>query len=75
VLGGTTYGTFPELVLGGPDDVGQQSWELHGRWIPKTSVDQYAATLLGWMGASDAQLNSILPNLPNFGSDRRVGFL
>lgn len=75
VLGGTTYGAYPELVLGGPDDVGQQSWELHGRWIPKLGVDQYAATLLGWMGASDAQLNSILPNLPNYGSNRRIGFL
>jgi uncharacterized protein (DUF1501 family) len=75
VQGGTTYGAFPELVLGGPDDVGQDSWERHGRWIPKLSVDQYAATLLGWMGASDSQLNTILPNLPNFGSNRRIGFV
>lgn len=75
VQGGTTYGSYPELVLGGPDDVGQQSWELHGRWIPKLSVDQYAATLLGWFGASDGQLDGILPNLRNFGSARRIGFL
>ena len=75
VQGGATYGSFPELALGGPDDVGQQSWELHGRWIPKLSVDQYAATLLGWMGASDNQLNTILPNLSNFGSNRRIGFV
>ena len=75
VNGGTTYGTFPELVIGGPDDVGQDPWELHGRWIPKISVDQYAATLLGWMGANDSQLDAILPNLRNFGSARRIGFL
>ncbi len=62
-------------MLGGPDDVGQDTWELHGRWIPKLSVDQYAATLLGWMGANDSQLNAILPNLPNFGSNRRIGFV
>jgi len=37
------------------------------------SVDQYAATLLGWFGASDAQLNSVLPNLANFGANRRLG--
>jgi hypothetical protein len=28
-----------------------------------------------WMGATDSQLNTILPNLPNFGSDRRIGFV
>lgn len=75
VNGGTTYGTPPERVIGGPDDVGQDPWELHGRWIPKISVDQYAATLLGWMGANDSQLDTSLPNLRNFGNARRLGFL
>lgn len=75
VNGGTTYGSYPALALGGPDDVGVHSWELHGRWIPKVSVDQYAATLLRWFGASDAQLDSVLPNLTNFGSQRVLGFL
>jgi hypothetical protein len=72
---GSAYGTYPELTLGGPDDVGTDSWELQGRWIPTTSVDQYAATLLGWFGASDAQLDSVLPNLRNFGARRRIGFV
>jgi len=75
VQGGQTYGTYPSLQLGGADDVGQNSWELHGRWIPTTSVDQYAATLLRWLGAGEGQLDTILPNLPNFGSARNVGFL
>ncbi len=75
VKGGRGYGTYPELVLGGPDDVGVDSWELQGRWIPTTSVDQYAATLLGWFGATDAQLDAVLPNLRNFGSNRKLGFL
>ncbi len=75
VNGGTSYGTFPELALGGINDVGVDSWELQGRWLPTTSVDQYAATLLAWFGASDAQLNSVLPNLANFGANRRLGFL
>ncbi len=74
VRGGATHGIFPDLSLGGPDDIGQEAWELHGRWIPTTSVDQYAATLLGWFGANDGQLDTILPNLRNF-SNRRLGFV
>ena len=75
VRGGATYGTYPELVLGGPNDVGVDPWELQGRWIPTTSVDQYASTLLSWFGASDTQLDTVLPNLRNFGTARRLGFL
>jgi len=74
VKGGASYGTFPTLTLGGPDDVGKDSWELQGRWIPTTSVDQYAATMLGWFGASDAQLSTVLPNLKNF-TVKKLGFL
>ena len=75
VKGKKTYGTYPTLVLGGPDDVGVEEWELQGRWIPTSSVDQYAATMLTWFGASPAQLDAILPNLANFGSNRTLGFL
>jgi uncharacterized protein (DUF1501 family) len=75
VKGATTYGTYPDLVLGGDNDVGQSSWELQGRWIPTTAVDQYAATLLSWFGASDTQLDSVLPNLKNFGAARKLAFL
>ena len=74
VNGGTSYGTYPELTLGGPDDVGVDTWERQGRWLPTTSVDQYAATLLGWFGATDTQLARVLPNLQNFPT-RRLGFL
>ena len=75
VQGRATYGSYPQLVLGGEDDVGSDPWEQQGRWIPTTSVDQYAATLLGWFGASDAQLDTTLPNLRNFGTRRRLGFV
>jgi uncharacterized protein (DUF1501 family) len=61
VRGGQTYGTFPLHVLGGPDDA-----EDRGNWIPTTSLDQYAATLGGWFGVSDADLNVVFPNLKNF---------
>ena len=75
VKGGATYGSYPELALGGNDDVGVNSWELQGRWIPTTGVDQYAATLLGWFGASESQLDTVLPNLVNFGTARKLAFL
>jgi uncharacterized protein (DUF1501 family) len=75
VKGGATYGSYPDLVLGGANDVGQDSWELQGRWIPTTAVDQYAATLLGWFGASETQLDAVLPNLKNFGTARKLAFL
>ena len=61
VHGGATYGTFPLHVLSGPDDAGNR-----GNWIPTTSLDQYAATLGSWFGASDADLMSTFPNLANF---------
>ncbi len=75
VKGRATYGTYPELVLGGPDDVGVEEWELQGRWLPTSSVDQYASTMLGWFGADAGHLDRILPNLANFGSKRSLGFL
>jgi len=61
VRGGDFYGTLPTLALGGPDDSGNQ-----GRWIPTTSLDQYAGTLANWFGVPAADLPSIFPNLPNF---------
>lgn len=75
VQGGRTYGTYPQLVLGGDDDVGVLAWERQGRWIPTTSVDQYAATLLRWFGAGDGPLHQVLPNLVNFGTATNLGFV
>lgn len=75
VVGNQTHGQYPQLVVGGPDDVGVDDWELQGRWIPTSSVDQYAATLLRWWGMAESQLDGVLPNLKNFGSARSLGFL
>jgi len=69
VRGGALYGRFPELTLQGPDDSGDR-----GRWIPTTSLDQYAATLGRWFGLNDADLNFVFPNLSNF-SIRDLGFM
>lgn len=75
VQGGRSHGTYPQLVLCGDDDVGVQSWERQGRWIPTTSVDQYAATLLRWFGADVGQLQTVLPNLAHFGGGASLGFV
>jgi uncharacterized protein (DUF1501 family) len=75
VKGGATYGRYPTPVLGGPDDVGVQTWEMQGRWIPTASVDQYASTLLNWFGATTAQVDTILPGLGAFGGARSLGFM
>ena len=69
VKGGAMYGTFPSLALTGPDDVSSE-----GRWLPSTSVDQYAATLATWFGVTDAQLSTVLPNLAAFPT-KNLGFL
>jgi uncharacterized protein (DUF1501 family) len=61
VKGGDFYGKFPTLAVNGPDDATGQ-----GRWVPTTSIDQYAATLATWFGVAAADLPSIFPNLVNF---------
>lgn len=75
VLGGAVqgqrfYGTAPIVADNGPDDVGQ------GRLLPTTSVEQVAATLGKWLGVSDSELLSLLPNLSNHNSTvRNLGFV
>lgn len=68
VLGGKVYGAFPTIVVGGPDDSGQ------GRWLPTTSVDQYAATLATWFGVTSTDLATIFPKLSRFNTPN-VGFV
>ncbi len=69
VKGGEVYGAYPTMALSGPDDAGDE-----GRWIPSTSLDQYAATLGSWFGVADADLPSIFPNLKNF-TTTKLSFL
>ena len=60
VDGGKFWGTAPQLSDNGPDSVGQ------GRLLPSTSVDEFAGTLARWLGVSDADLSSVLPNINQF---------
>jgi uncharacterized protein (DUF1501 family) len=61
----TTSGTpFPTLVQNGPDDADTGS--ARGRWIPTTSVEQYAGTLANWFGLEAADVPFVFPNMGNF---------
>ena len=61
VRGGDFYGAFPTLALGGPDDADER-----GRWIPTTSVEQYAATLANWFGLAPSDLPRVFPLIGRF---------
>jgi uncharacterized protein (DUF1501 family) len=74
VMGGpvktaNVYGTFPRLLLNGPDDSNGR-----GAWVPTTSLDQYGATLASWFGVPDTSMNTVFPNLPKF-PIRNLGFV
>jgi uncharacterized protein (DUF1501 family) len=70
----TTNGTpFPSLVFNGPDDADSGA-TARGRWIPTTSVEQYAATLARWYGLPDANLPAVFPKIPNF-TNTNLGFM
>jgi uncharacterized protein (DUF1501 family) len=76
VIGQNTYGAFPALVVGGPNDTST------GRWIPTTSVDQFSATMANWfMTDANTQVNlfpsvssTVFPNLSRFSSPN-LGFM
>lgn len=86
VLGGDFYGSlrpdgtgnyYPTLTFAGPDDTDNGA-TARGRWIPTTSVDQYAAVLAKWFGLPQdaATLEAVFPNLDNFpGTYSQLGFL
>jgi uncharacterized protein (DUF1501 family) len=74
VNGGNLYGNrgMPTLAIGSPDDTGQ------GRWVPSSSVDEYAARLALWFGVSQTDLPSVLPNMSRFNTnytDPKLSFI
>ena len=76
VRGGDFYGgygpngtVFPVLQLSGPSDT-----DNRGRWIPTTSVEQYAATLASWYGVSPDDIPVVFPNIDRFESSN-LGFM
>ncbi len=84
VNGGDFYGSlrpdgtgsyFPTLTLGGLDDTDSGN-SPRGRWIPTTSVDQYAVALARWFGLPPEDELAVFPNLAAFpGTYSQLGFL
>jgi len=68
VNGQRTYGSFPTLTVGGPDDTST------GRWIPTLACDQYFATLASWFGVDSSNIGSVFPNIGRFSSSN-LGFV
>lgn len=79
VLGGDFYGSrrpdgtgnyYPTLVMGpsGLDDTDNSgiSTSNRGRWIPTTSVEQYAVRIARWFGLQPGDEAAVFPNLVNF---------
>jgi uncharacterized protein (DUF1501 family) len=69
VKGGETYGSYPDLALGGPQDA-----NVRGVYIPTTGLDQYNATLATWFGLASSDMAAVFPNLSDFPS-ANLGFL
>ena len=67
VDGGKIFGTYPDLTLDGPNDVGRG-----GRVLPSTAVDLYFAELLRWFGVTPSNMSYVLPNIANFWNPNSV---
>jgi uncharacterized protein (DUF1501 family) len=66
VNGRQIYGKAPAVGSNTADDIGQ------GRLKPQFLTEQYAATLISWLGLS---AGSILPNLSSAGNPPKIAFL
>jgi len=83
VQGGDFYGQYPPLLLGTNHPMDGDSVDTddggnsRGRWIPTTSVEQYAATLAYWYGLAQSDRLLVFPNIATFWPDptQRLGFM
>lgn len=72
-LNGSNGTPYPHLAFNTGDDADANSG-ARGRWIPATSVEQYAATLARWYGLPDANLVNVFPKIGNF-PNTNLGFM
>jgi uncharacterized protein (DUF1501 family) len=74
VKGGDIYGVFPDCLVGQTQDADSGA-SARGRWIPTSSVDEYAATLALWYGLANTDLPTVFPNIANFSHPGGLGFM
>ncbi|MDR9390354.1 MAG: DUF1501 domain-containing protein [Wenzhouxiangella sp.] len=63
VNGNKVYGQMPSLIPGGPDDMGEDAL---GRWVPTTSTEQIAASVMEWFGLPRSAFPKVFAHLQNF---------
>jgi uncharacterized protein (DUF1501 family) len=57
VAKGGIFGTYPDPVLGGADDITRE-----GRFVPGVSQEEYLGAIARWHGVSDADMPYVFPN-------------
>ncbi|WP_066722321.1 DUF1501 domain-containing protein [Sphingomonas pituitosa] len=57
VAKGGIFGTYPDPVLGGADDITRE-----GRFIPGVAQEEYLGAIARWHGVSDADMPYVFPN-------------
>jgi uncharacterized protein (DUF1501 family) len=72
-INGSNGTPYPHLGFNTGDDADNGAG-ARGRWIPATSVEQYAATLARWYGLPDANLVDVFPKIANF-ANTNLGFM
>jgi uncharacterized protein (DUF1501 family) len=72
-INGSNGTPYPHLGFNTGDDA-DNGTGARGRWIPATSVEQYAATLARWYGLPDANLATVFPKIANF-TNTNLGFM
>jgi uncharacterized protein (DUF1501 family) len=60
IKGGEMYGTWPDTVLRGPNDVGR------GNLLPTTAVDQLVGTFATWFGVPATNMRDVVPSSGNW---------
>ena len=62
----TIHGAYPDVTLGGVQDV-----DTNGRWIPTTAIEEYIGAIATWYGVAAADLPYVFPNYATWTTNGR----